>query len=254
MRRTFRVILLSSAFFLSLSLTAFAGELNLQFTQAKGTNANGVYTGIYNGNLGYGTPSGQSTSKFMCDDYFDHISNGEVWQVQEFNYPNLNSPVHDFTSASNFYGGMSESKAYWEALWLADQVLDHPNIPDPLASIDSFAIWTLLNKNVLSTLPNCNPNDPHCVTKSEVEIAMGLADAAWHLDGCKHNLEKCTDAVEGVHIYVPVGWPRGDGRPQEFLSETCPPPSPTPEPMSMVLMGSFLSLAGGLMRRKKRAS
>jgi hypothetical protein len=57
----------------------------------------------------------------------------------------------------------------------------------------------------------------------------------------------CLAGLSDITIYVPIGY-KGE-RPQEFLGLT-----PTPEPLSVILMGTFLSLAGGVMGRKKRAS
>jgi hypothetical protein len=99
-------------------------------------------------------------------------------------------------------------------------------------------IWKLLNNSVPV------PGDISSAVSSGLAAAGG-----WWTSTCDPSLSSCLAGLSDVAIYVPTSWPPGDGRPQEFLGLT-----PTPEPVSMILMGTFLSLAGGLMGKKKRAS
>jgi hypothetical protein len=215
-------------------MTAFAGSATLTFTGVAGTNDGGVYTGIYQGTL-----TGLSgTQNFMCDDYSDHISSGESWKVNTYNINDLSSVT--FGTSGTVSSGMPQLQAYAEALNIAKGLLNSPGTGDPQASIDSFMIWKLLNNSVAP------PGDISSA------VSSGLANAnSWWVNTCDPSLPSCLAGLSDVSIYVPVtGSQTGsDGRPQEFLGLT-----PTPEPVSMILMGTFLSLAGGLMGKKKRAS
>jgi len=237
MRRNLLLLFLSTAILLGLSMTAFAGSL-LTFTGVKGTNDGGVYTGIY-----YGTLSGGPQQNFMCDDYQDHITIPESWQVKTYSINNLSgvtfgnnpNPQYDHLAP-----GMSQLQAYAEALNIAKGLLNSPGTGDPQASVDSFMIWKLLNNSVPV------PGDISSAVSSGLAAAGG-----WWTSTCDTSLSSCLAGLSDVAIYVPVAGSQtgSDGRPQEFLGLT-----PTPEPVSMILMGTFLSLAGGLMGKKKRAS
>ena len=232
MRRSLLLLFLSTAILLGLSMTAFAGSL-LTFTGVKGTNDGGVYTGIY-----YGTLNGGPQQNFMCDDYYDHITFGESWKVNTYNINNLSSVT--FGTSGTVSSGMSQLQAYAEALNIAKGLLNSPGTGDPQASVDSFMIWKLLNNSVPV------PGDISSAVSSGLAAAGG-----WWTSTCDTSLSSCLAGLSNIAIYVPVAGSQtgNDGRPQEFLGLT-----PTPEPVSMILMGTFLSLAGGLMGKKKRAS
>ena len=237
MRRNLLLLFMSTAILLSLSMTAFAGSL-LTFTGVKGTNDGGVYTGIY-----YGTLNGGPQQNFMCDDYSDHIYSGESWTVNTFNIENLAGGAFGgvtFGTSGTVSSGMSQLQAYAEALNIAKGLLNSPGTGDPQASVDSFMIWKLLNNSVPV------PGDISSAVSSGLATAGG-----WWTSTCDPSLSSCLAGLSNVAIYVPVAGSQtgNDGRPQEFLGLT-----PTPEPVSMILMGTFLSLAGGLMGKKKRAS
>jgi len=239
--RRFAILLFSTTILLGLSTAAFADEL-LKFTNVSGTNAGGVYTGIY-----YGTLNGGSQQNFMCDDYSDHINFGESWAVTPTTINNLSG----VTFHSNFYGGLSQLQAYAEALHIAQGLLNDPTVGDPQASIDSFAIWSLLNNNVQTSgaVPASTGSDPNFASDVTSELASA---GSWYATQCLGS-SSCLNSLSDVVIYVPDTHFPGtwtDGRPQEFLSLGS---TPTPEPVSMILMGTFLSLAGGMLGRKKRA-
>ncbi len=62
----------------------------------------------------------------------------------------------------------------------------------------------------------------------------------------------CT--VADLYIYTPIAGTESDtglGYPQEFMSEGKGPFDVTPEPRSMALMGTFLTLAGLALGKKK---
>ncbi|MGA3168986.1 MAG: hypothetical protein ABSF14_23035 [Terriglobia bacterium] len=226
MRRSLFLLFLSTAILLGLSMTAFAGSLTLTFQNVAGTNAGGVYTGIY-----YGTLNGGPQQNFMCDDYHDHIGFGESWDVKTYNINDLSGVT--FGTSGNVSSGMPQLQAYAEALYIAQGLFKAPLTGDPQASTDSFAIWTLLDSTV----------------QAPMDITGALSGAEnWWETACNYGDPTCLSGLSNVTIYVPTSWTGAD-RPQEFLGD----PTPTPEPLSVILMGSFLSLAGGVLGRKKRA-
>ncbi|HMD84807.1 MAG TPA: hypothetical protein VKO18_08915 [Terriglobia bacterium] len=207
------------------------------------------------------------SSNFMCDDYQDEIYIPENWKVNTYNIENLAGGASPFVTfgdnSDSLYdrlGVGTQLQAYAEALYIAQGLLNSPSTPDPQASVDSFAIWTLMNNTVPA------PGD----ISSSVSSLLA-STGTWWTNTCDPNQSAqstCLAGLSDVNIYVPVPGSQSVGnQPQEFLgldpggdeqyrpfkSPDGPVGTVAPEPVSMVLMGTFLSLAGGLLSRKKRA-
>jgi len=250
MKRTVVLIFLGMLTMLGLSApSALATEVTLDFTGVNGTNDGGVFTGIYKGTLTGGNVPNTTPSNFMCDDYQDEIYIPETWRVTTYSIENLAggaSPLVTFGDNSNtlynrLYVG-SQLQAYAEAIYIAQGLLNSPGTPNPQASVDSFTIWTLMNNTVSA------PSD------ISAQVSTLLASTGtWWTGTCDKNpsaLTTCLAGLSDVNIYVPVPGSQNVGnRPQEFLGL-----GPAPEPVSIILMGTFLSLASGLLGKKKRAS
>ena len=264
MRPKLRHLLLSVAIFLGLSMTAFASSLTLTLTASGATSNGAVY---------FGTLSGKTDPavEFICDNYLNPIKVGESWQVSAFNIQNLASegaptgkgklgrPGFYFTATSghsleNLYSGMSELQEYAEAIWIAQSLFGNPKTPTLQATTDSFAIWTLLDHGVRSDWPLSITSGG----KGSLTIWGELANAAaWWNNTCSTDETACLKGLSNVAIYLQEPLNCGKNRPcvqpQEFFAYT-PTHSTVPEPVSLILMGSFLTLAGGLTTRRRRRS
>jgi len=232
MRHRLFLMLLSMAILLGLSVTASAGEYTLKITALPTTKAGNDYTGIFKGVLKYGSIT--ENVSLICDDHGGDVYLYEpAWQVKENSINNLSGV--EYGPGNHFYKGDSQLQAYAEMLWIADSMLTHPKMPGSQVSIDQFAIWDLF-------IPTLAP--PKGVNDS-AELALAQS---WWTNTCMPNEASCLAGLSDLIIYTPVtpagGWPPPYGRPQELVG--------TPEPASMLLLGSFLSLAGGLLSKKTR--
>jgi len=231
MKKKLCLVLLGAAF-LGLSMTALANTVTLTYTGNNGTSFGGHATGLYKGTLN-GTPI-----QFACDDVADSLQYKVPWTANVFTINNL-------VGTSDFAGVMfgpsnpqtkiyepTQLQTYAEAMWIADQMFTHPNYN---ANVDSWAIWVLMagggkGNNLLSHGP--------AGTLAEIQAA----ETFWA--GCAST--DCVAQLAGIEILTPVGgYPNGK-IPQEVFYGT-------PEPVSMLLLGTFLTLGGGLLNRKKRA-
>jgi hypothetical protein len=203
---------------LSLLFLSFAVMLGLSMTALAGDTITFNYAqtgdGVYGTGIYYGTLNGNPMS-FMCDDATHDISGGQSWQVTEYTLAGLIAQGGTFVGYNFAYGDVAQDytmESYLE--WVMIQGGGSTTDPNGI----SEAAWSLL--------------DPayHAPTGSDYGYWIGQAQGA--LAG------GWTGA--GVTFYVPTTGSSG----QEFSSAT-------PEPISMALLGTFLSLAGLGLGKKK---
>jgi len=233
MKKKLCLVFLGAAF-LGLSMTALANTVTITYTGQHSGTYNGTATGVYKGTLN-GAPA-----NFICDDYHDHLYPNVPWQADVFKITDIANNAPDFaavtfgpkggSNAQNTVLEPTQLQSYAEAMWIANQLFQHPTTN---ANVDSYAIWEILNKNYVGMGP--------AGTAAEITAAENW----WNGNGCSANDATCIAQVSNLFIYVPVSWSTTHGKPQEMFG--------TPEPMSMLLLGTFLSLGGGLLNRKKRA-
>jgi hypothetical protein len=224
------------------------------YTATAGNTSTDYGAGLYSGTLSAtkpSSPTGLGTYQFVCDDFDDHIQSGEYWDTNQTTIYNLSGV--QFNTPFNDTSITSQLQAYAEALWLAQDLLfgatngdstSHPSAASDAGAV-SWAIWTIMDNPGTMTQGSGKVSD--------VTALMTAANSWW--SGCTGtNQAACEHTVADIYIYTPINNPSDwinpvyeNGKavaPQEFFGAT-------PEPLSMALMGTFLTLAGLGLGKKK---
>jgi len=238
MKRTLSLLFLSLAVMLGLSMAAMAQD-TIHFNGNTQSFWH-VGTGIY-----YGTLNGSSMS-FTCDDFLDGVStSGQTWEAHPYTITQLPSTqVVWGGTLSNSHPIIGENdlgvalttprgqvQAYDEVLWLAQMIIG--GVSNSTADAMSYAIWAILDSPPASNFPTGTAGASGWINQADT----------WYSTTCNGNQAACNTLLANMVIYVPYSW-TSSGPPQEFVGET-------PEPVSMALMGTFLTLAGLALGKKK---
>jgi len=244
------LLVLSVAVVLSLSMAAFATQIKIVFTDVPGPETSidhGIGAGIYHGTLN-GVPT-----NFICDDATHDISKGDAWYVNEYYL----SGVSDVATQHHgmFAGGPSPHTTASGA-----------DLPSPTIQQDYNMVAYLADLILSGTVPKTNPSEVGAIQWAIWDImdhptSHGIPDPGGH--NCNDNSVNCGDhwvdyawANESnytnprIVFYTPAGKIIGRcSYPQELIGLTA-----TPEPLSLILMGTFMTLAGGILGKKKLSS
>jgi len=225
MKRTLCLLFLSIAVMLGLSMVASAqvngSQVTITFQSPLGTNYGGFYTGIYNGTVG------SVPTSFICDDSMNDITAGESWQATVESLSNAgttglfsgNPYTATYAAGGTAGDSYTPQQVYNAVAYLANQIFINPTGPN--VNSLAYAIWDLMD-HPLSHGSSGQPAD------TSTYINLGLANVDYQNPDILFYVPNQTDA----------------NGPQEFISETA-------EPLSMALMGTFLTLAGFAIGRKK---
>lgn len=217
--------------------------VSLELTGVNGASLNQVNTAPYYAQIG---PSGltqgsqfnssNSTSVAVyCDDFFDDVNVGQVWQATATNVGALSTTVLDTNLMFN--GGMTaatQATDYMAAAWLAEQIAGQ-NQALPLGQLtaeqDSYALWYIFDSSALSGL---SPTDTSAIIADYNSAFAAVAN------------DKPGDFFN-VNIYTPVDHTPGSADSQEYLTVG------VPEPDALALMAVGLAALGWATRRRRRA-
>jgi hypothetical protein len=245
------------SFFVGLSFVAVTGaqaqtvQLTQPYAPGGGTvTAFGYYMSPYSGTVN-GT-----TQRLNCVDFFHDVFVGEIWNVTTTNLAaaslNNNLLLSTRDGSSGGYSSLSDVlKIYKQAAWLTDQYAANP-ASDPNQSIAiQTAIWSIVDNG-----PTNAPNQKYVNSGDfwsnggQVSSAVntGAGSTGYWIDRAQVAYATQPGGYYGkFNILTGVG---GSGGAQEFLYSRT---TVTPEPGTLVLMGSaFLGMAGFVrMRRRK---
>jgi len=236
----YSVLVVSAFCFLSwLSpLKAYASPVNMDFVGVGGENSGGVFTYPY-----YFKINGGPEVSLMCVAYQQEIWIPETWQATitavgiPISIPS-GSPVFTLSTLQE------EEDAYLDSVVLnpsSSTLSGHDTVAQIIADAQ-WADWEVGDPALVGHLPS-GLDDAGITT--EYDAAETFVSS--------HTTKNDASFYDGYQLYVPVAgteWPAGDGLPQTFIG-----PAPTPEPSSLVLLGSgLLAAAGALYRRKRRTA
>ena len=202
----------------SLSLPAMADTLEL--TSTGGASVDGADIYPYNFSV-----NGSSTPmSLMCIDYNLHITMGETWNVTEESIPTDNSTssvdlralaLIDYALATG-YGGYSTSDL-------------------------QFADWSILDAADVDSLSGYTSGQAAAIAQGALQEATdsSLIDSGFYSNFTLYAADPTNTS----------GWT--DGQPQDFIGDTAPDPtSETPEPSSVLLLGTVLLSTLGVVRKR----
>lgn len=231
------------------ALAPFAAQANpivsMELTSYNGsTSLNQVYTEPYHALIG---PQGlSSASQFTaansiaatvyCDDFYDDVQPGQIWQATVTNMSALSSTSPLTGLMFDTSSAQVQEQNYMAAAWIAEQIagLNQSLSSQQLqAEQDSFALWYIFDPS--DALTGLSSTDSAAALNEYNAALLAVANAT-------------PNDFSNVNIYTPLDATPGSAGSQEFLTVSAPEPST----FSLAALGVLA--IGFAMRRRRRTA
>lgn len=200
------------------AFAAGASTVTVTFTGTSGQSLGGVQTDPY-----YATINGVQNVAIVCDDFSHHVTTDEMWTANVSTFPSLTD--------ARFQNGSLTLQDYEEAGWLFDQLFMSAN-SHQTGNI-SYALWAIFDTTTVENSSGWTTGG----NSTNPTSANG-----WLLDAEGQSFT--ANEFSNLEILTPVTG--GANSPQEYITW-----APTPEPTSLLLLGSGLIALAFLVRPKK---
>lgn len=220
--------------------------VSMELTGNIGTSLNQEYTAPYYAQIAPAgltsasqfTAANSVTTAVYCDDLYDNVNAGDIWQATVTNMSELSS-TSALTGLMFDTGNAAEQvKNYMAAAWLVEQIAGlNQSLPSGQlqAAQDSYALWYIFDPHALSGL---SWSDSKAVLSDYYDALAAIANDT-------------PSDFSNIDIYTPVDDKPGCADSQEYLAIV--PRDAAPEPSTLSLAALGLAAVGFAARRRRRA-